>query len=229
MADPNRHTSSDHPELSGDIVAACADLVGRAGAREFQIGYLHDDVPDEEAGWYAHAQYRGTRVTAEDHRSPSGAALALAERLLRGAACRCGQRVTLADGVDGCRWRLASARRHRPVGAVDVGCGRERRGSPEATSRPVPATVGGRRRHVDGHPAGGGRRGVRRGRPGEAAQGAASGGRSRRGMDRGDRPARGATAPAVGSTTSSQRATSRDPGRGALAFAQVNAGARPGC
>jgi hypothetical protein len=34
-------------------------MAGRAGAREFEIGYLHDDVPLEDAGWYAHVQYQG--------------------------------------------------------------------------------------------------------------------------------------------------------------------------
>lgn len=99
----NRH-------MNDDVVIACADLVGRAGASEFEIGYLHDDVPAEEAGWYAHAQYRGARITVEDHRSPTGAALALAERLLSGATCRCRQPVTLSDGQPGCRWRLVGQR-----------------------------------------------------------------------------------------------------------------------
>lgn len=96
--------------LNGDAVIACADLVGRSGATDFKIGYLHDDVPLEEAGWYAHAQYRGARITIEDRRSPSEAALALAERLLRGAACRCGKRVSLGDDSTGCRWQLMGKR-----------------------------------------------------------------------------------------------------------------------
>lgn len=96
--------------INDDVVIACADLVGRAGASEFKIGYLHDDVPPEEAGWYAHAQYRGARITVDDHRSPTGAALALAERLLRGATCRCRRPVTLSDGTEGCRWRLVGQR-----------------------------------------------------------------------------------------------------------------------
>lgn len=98
------------PHINDDVVIACADLVGRAGASGFEIGYLHDDVPVEEAGWYAHAQYRGARITVEDHRSPTGAALALAERLLSGATCRCRKPVTLSGGQPGCRWRLAGQR-----------------------------------------------------------------------------------------------------------------------
>jgi hypothetical protein len=94
----------------GDIVVACADLVGRAGASEFEIGYLHDNVPVEQAGWYAHAKYRGARLTADDRRSPTEAAMALAERILRGGTCRCGKTVLLNDSGTGCRWRLVGKR-----------------------------------------------------------------------------------------------------------------------
>lgn len=96
--------------LNEDIVIACAALVDRAGASAFEIGYLHDDVPVDQAGWYAHAQYQGARIIAENHQSPTGAALALAERLLAGATCRCRRLVVLSDGGDGCRWRLAGRR-----------------------------------------------------------------------------------------------------------------------
>lgn len=96
--------------INDDVVTACADLVGRAGASGFEIGYLHDDVPAEDAGWYAHAQFQGARITAADHRSPTGAALALAERLLSGATCRCRRPVTLSDRMDGCRWQLVGQR-----------------------------------------------------------------------------------------------------------------------
>jgi hypothetical protein len=89
-----------------DAVVACADLVGRAGACGFEIGYMHDGVPVEEAGWYAVATYRGARIMTDEHRSPSTAALALAERLLSGAACRCGSPVVMSDDQIGCRWTL---------------------------------------------------------------------------------------------------------------------------
>lgn len=101
-------TAGEH--FNEDMVIACVDLVGRCGASGFEIGYLHDDVPVEEAGWHASAQFRGARILVEDHHSPTGAALALAERLLRGAACRCRQPVTLSDGQQGCRWRLVGNR-----------------------------------------------------------------------------------------------------------------------
>jgi hypothetical protein len=96
--------------MAGDAVEACADLVGRCGASGFEIGYVHEDVPVEEAGWYAHAQYSGARLQVQDHRSPSGAALALAERLLAGGVCKCRKPVTLADDTPGCRWQLMGKR-----------------------------------------------------------------------------------------------------------------------
>lgn len=81
-----------------DALVAAVDLVGRTGARNFEVGYLHDDVPMADAGWYAHAQYQGARITEEDHRGPVEAAEALARRLLSGAKCaRCGRLVALTD------------------------------------------------------------------------------------------------------------------------------------
>lgn len=111
---------TDLPGLDEDELIACVDLIGRTGARGFEVGYLHDDVPIAEAGWYAHAQYRGARITAEDHPSPVAAAKALASRILTGAKCKgCGKLVALADDgafayfrstlLDGTRWNAADA------------------------------------------------------------------------------------------------------------------------
>lgn len=97
-------------DLNDDVIVACADLAGRAGARSFEIGYLREDVPPEEAGWYAQAFYRGARLGSGEHSSPSAAALTLAERLLSGAMCRCRRPVTLSDGQSGCRWQLVGRR-----------------------------------------------------------------------------------------------------------------------
>ncbi len=101
-------------------IVAAADLCGRAGAREFQIGYLHENVPAHEAGWYAHAGFRGARITAEDHSSPGDAAEALALKLLTGARCSCGKLVALTAGAalafrrtklaDGTEWTSEEAR-----------------------------------------------------------------------------------------------------------------------
>lgn len=91
------------------MLSACADLAERAGANEVEFGYVRDDVPVEEAGWYARAHYRGFTLTADDHQSPGAAATALAERLLTGAICRCRQAVTLSPDKPGCVWRLVGA------------------------------------------------------------------------------------------------------------------------
>ena len=96
-------------ELNGDIVIACADLAGRAGAREFEMGYLDDDP--SAPGWWAQATYRGAKIIKDGHGTPEAAALALATRLLSGATCRCTKPVTLADAVHGaCRWQLVGKR-----------------------------------------------------------------------------------------------------------------------
>lgn len=97
--------------LNADTVTACADLVGRSGASQLELGYLHEDVPIEAAGWYATAHWRGTRISVSERRSPSEAALALAEKLLIGAICRCGKVITLSDRYSShCRWQLTGAR-----------------------------------------------------------------------------------------------------------------------
>lgn len=109
------------PEYIGeDAVKACADLVGRTGAKSFECGYVHEDVPSSEAGWYATAMYRGAKLTAEDKSSPGEACHALAVRLLAGAQCQhCKGLVALvSDGafafqsatlIDGRRWDAADA------------------------------------------------------------------------------------------------------------------------
>lgn len=84
------------PHLREDAVLAAVDLVGRTGATGIEIGYLHDDVPTEQAAWYASVRYRGTRITYENQRSPVDAAEGLARRILAGAKCvHCGRLVTL--------------------------------------------------------------------------------------------------------------------------------------
>lgn len=92
-------------DLDQDEVDAAADLVGRTGAKSLEVGYLWDDVPAEEAGWYAQVQYQGARIVVEDKTGPVEALMALARRLLDGAMCaHCEKEVSLRDGV-GCRWR----------------------------------------------------------------------------------------------------------------------------
>jgi hypothetical protein len=97
-----------------DVTMAAADLVGRTGATELQVGYLHDDVPVTEAAWFAHAQYKGARVTVEDQPGPAEALDGLARRLLDGGRCvRCGRPIGLddEDGRPGlCQWRRSGPR-----------------------------------------------------------------------------------------------------------------------
>jgi hypothetical protein len=109
-------------DLDEDAIAACADLVGRMGAKQFQIGHVHENVPIAEAGWFAHAQFRGARITADDHVGPVEAADALCERMLTGAQCLvCRSLVALRDDgaivyekqtlLDGRQWNAEDARR----------------------------------------------------------------------------------------------------------------------
>jgi len=115
---PPRVVDPGPPGVSdGDAVKACADLVGRTGATSFECGYLHENVPVAEAGWYAAAMFKGGRITAEDKASPEQACDALAARLLSGAQCQhCGKLVTMnpagavardATLVDGRKWSAA--------------------------------------------------------------------------------------------------------------------------
>lgn len=106
------------PQLESAVIA-CADLVGRAGARRFEIGYLHDNVPADQAAWWASAVYRGARIQVDGHNHPANAATALAVKILTGAKCRCGKLVALADDgaiafrkatmADGSRWTAEQA------------------------------------------------------------------------------------------------------------------------
>ncbi|MFE7461625.1 hypothetical protein ACWFMI_23765 [Nocardiopsis terrae] len=77
-------------------IQACADLVGRTGATEFEIG--HTGYSSARATWCAHAKHRGAQIQPQDHPTPDRAARALAERLLTGARCQhCQGLVTLLD------------------------------------------------------------------------------------------------------------------------------------
>ena len=112
------------PTLDKDVLLACVDLIGRSGAKNFEIGYLNDaDDPAYEshgAQWWAKAQYQGKRIGVEGFALPDAAAEALARNLLKGAKCRCGRLVRMAgaDGAfaysdvemaDGTRWTASEA------------------------------------------------------------------------------------------------------------------------
>lgn len=88
-------------DFDEDALVAAVELVGRTGARKFEIGYLNDkdDPSFAEYGpqWWAHAEYRGQRIISENHAYPNDAADGLARRLLTGAKCKCGKLVALSD------------------------------------------------------------------------------------------------------------------------------------
>lgn len=84
--------------IDRDALIAAVDLVGRSGATGFEVGFLHDDVPTDQAAWWAKAQYRGVRLSVENQPGPAEAAEALARRVLTGGKCaHCGGLVALSD------------------------------------------------------------------------------------------------------------------------------------
>ena len=104
-----------------DALTAAVDLVARSGATGFEVGFHHDDVPAEEAAWWARAQYRGARLIAEEHPGPVEAAEALAVRVLTGGKCaHCQGLIALSDDgaiaftdadlLDGSPWSIEHAR-----------------------------------------------------------------------------------------------------------------------
>jgi hypothetical protein len=84
-----------------EAFTAALALVGHTGAKTLEIGYLHDDVPADQAAWWATATYRGAKLQVENHNSPTTAMEALAEKLMTGARCQwCSGLVALSrDGA----------------------------------------------------------------------------------------------------------------------------------
>lgn len=100
-------------EFDEEALTAAIDLVGRTGAKDVTFGYLDDDVPIQDARWWAKVMY-GERspvgvatVMTEDHVGPVEAMEALAHRLLDGGQCQfCGRKVALSEYRNNrCRWR----------------------------------------------------------------------------------------------------------------------------
>jgi len=99
--------------LDDQALIAGVDLVGRSGATDFEVGYLHDDVPLEKADWYAHAKYRGARITVEHFRGPVQAVEALARKVLHGGQCtHCHRTIRLGGHGNNkvCRWQREGAK-----------------------------------------------------------------------------------------------------------------------
>jgi hypothetical protein len=102
-------------EPDPDLVRATTELAERCGARMFEFGHLRDNVPSEQAGWWAKARFAGAVIMVDNQPSPDSALTGLAEKLLTGAQCqRCGGLVALSDDgamaypdsvrPDGTRW-----------------------------------------------------------------------------------------------------------------------------
>lgn len=102
--------------IDQDPIMAIADLVGRSGGTEFEIGWVRDPDDPEYAllgpGWYAHAKYGNERLLVENQAGPCEAADGLARRLLDGAQCtHCKKPVSLSKEDDSvCRWRRLGPR-----------------------------------------------------------------------------------------------------------------------
>ncbi len=94
---PDQPDQPDQPaagyRLDDDAVIAAIEVIGRSGATDFAFGYLDEDVAIADARWWAHAQYRGARITVENHAGPVEAAEALAVRIIHGGLCTGCQRV----------------------------------------------------------------------------------------------------------------------------------------
>jgi hypothetical protein len=118
------------PPEHTDAILACAELCHRSGATQFEVGYLDDDVPTDQARWWAKAQYRGDRLHVDEQPSPAHACQALATRILGGGHCTtCGVTVTTttelaaadAQGLQPASQRCVWARHgpHWIAGCVD--------------------------------------------------------------------------------------------------------------
>lgn len=124
MTHNDGRTGENHP-VDEDLLLATVDLVGRSGAKNFEIGWLND--PGEPAyekhgpQWWIKAQYKGARLITENHPGPNEACDAFGVQILTGAKCKCGKLVALSasgaiayDDVlmaDGSTWTAERARK----------------------------------------------------------------------------------------------------------------------
>lgn len=94
--------------MNDDMLTAAVEVIGRTGARQFEVAY-DDDV--EPVVWNASCSYQGARVFVEGYTSPDTAADALARKLIEGGQCVvCGGRITTTLPVPkGCSWRRVGA------------------------------------------------------------------------------------------------------------------------
>lgn len=100
-------TAPDTDTLDYPAFHAAVDLVGRTGASDVEFGFLHDNVPTEEAGWWATAHFhaKGAKVTVEDFPGPVQAMEALAKQLIDGGKCtHCARPISLDPDSSSCTW-----------------------------------------------------------------------------------------------------------------------------
>lgn len=90
--------------MDDDALIAAVDMIGRAGARDLDIGHNgEDDSRLEDVRWHAYCTLRqpaatGVRVIEDGHPNPVAAVEALASRLLTGGTCtHCGGLIALSD------------------------------------------------------------------------------------------------------------------------------------
>lgn len=111
------------PDADDRLIAA-VDVIGRSGAKNFEVGYLHDDVPAAEADWWASCRYAGTIIMVEHQGDPWTAAEELAVKVLTGGQCQgCGSLVALTDegGFAFFHATLLDGRSWDAVDAADAG------------------------------------------------------------------------------------------------------------
>lgn len=127
-----------------DAVLAAADLADRAGAKGFDIGYTEDNPPT----WHATAFYVGKRLFVDGYPNPEDAATGLSERLLTGAACKCGRKVTLRADTPGCLWRLDGRRWSPGCDVPPIETARGSRGDTAALQKAMRERVAERKRRA---------------------------------------------------------------------------------
>jgi hypothetical protein len=86
------------PQEHLDAIVACADLVGRSGGKDFEVGYLDETAAIEDARWYATASFLGAKVIIDEQPSGALACELLARKLLEGGQCVHCRRVVTVRG-----------------------------------------------------------------------------------------------------------------------------------
>lgn len=105
------------PQEHLDAIVASAELVGRAGGKDFEVGFLDEDAPIEQARWWASATFNGAKVIVDEQPSGALACELLARKLLDGGMCTHCKRVVrirpqgyvdpawnLGKGTKACSW-----------------------------------------------------------------------------------------------------------------------------